>query len=182
MNNTPQSKNFFLISFLPSLVYWYMEEHYSLSIALIAGIILGVLEIILEKVFTKHVHSISKLNLGLIVFLGLISFLGEDGIWFKLQPAITGVVMGVVLLWKTARDGSFIFEMMQSMPGRQLPRPLVMLLERNSGYFMLAYGCFMAFVALKLSSDMWIFFKTIGFYLASFVFFAIQIVWLRKSV
>lgn len=175
------SKNFFLISFLPALAYWYLEENYSLQIALAGGMILAIAEIVIEKIFTKHIHSISKLNFFLILFLGLISFLGDEGIWFKLQPFFTGILMGLVLIVKTVRGGSFMHEMMMAMQRPMPPFELIRKIENHSGYFMLTYGLFMGYVAFKLSTEQWLFFKTLGFYIAFLVFFAGEVVYMRKT-
>ena len=93
-------KNFFLISFLPAIAYWYLEENYPIRIAIAGGLALSILELTLEYIFTKHLHSLSKFNFGLILFLGGLSLLGDEGIWFKLQPAITGIVIAIFLLVK----------------------------------------------------------------------------------
>ena len=33
-----EKKNFFLISFLPAILYWYLEENYPVKIAVIGGL------------------------------------------------------------------------------------------------------------------------------------------------
>ena len=48
------SKPYFLLSFLPAVAYWYLETYYTLEVALIGGILLGVIEMVLEKKFTGH--------------------------------------------------------------------------------------------------------------------------------
>ena len=175
-------KQFFLISFLPAIAYWYLEENYSLQIALIGGSALAVVEITLEKIFTKHVHSISKFNFYLIVVLGAIAFIGNEGIWFKLQPFFTGIFMGGYLLFRVLTGTGLMVETMESM-GREIPdKDAFKSLERDLGVFMILYGIFMAFVAFKLSTSQWTFFKTIGFYIVSIFFFIVEMVILRRKV
>ena len=89
--NQPARKTppYFLMSFIPAVAYWILESNFSLEIALIGGIILGVLEMIVEKKFSGHVHTLSKVNLSLIVVLGVISLIAKEGVWFKLQPTFT---------------------------------------------------------------------------------------------
>lgn len=175
-------KQFFLISFLPALAYWYLEENYDLQTALIGGVGLALLEITLEKVFTKHVHSISKFNFYLIAVLGAIAFIGQEGIWFKLQPFFTGILMGTYLLFRVIRGNGLMIETMESM-GREIPdKEAFHSLERDLAIFMIAYGIFMAFVAIYLTTSQWTFFKTIGFYISSFLFFGVEMVILRKKI
>ena len=175
-------KQFFLISFLPAIAYWYLEENYDLQTALIGGTALALLEITLEKIFTKHVHTISKFNFYLIVVLGAIAFIGSEGIWFKLQPFFTGLFMGGYLLFRALRGNGLMVETMESM-GRDIPdKEAFKSLERDLGVFMMAYGIFMAYVAFNLSTSQWTFFKTIGFYIVSVFFFIIEMVILRRKI
>lgn len=176
-----KQKNFFLISFIPAIAYWYLEENYTLQIALIGGLFLSVLEISLEKIFTAHVHSLSKMNFFLILFLGLLSLLAQEGIWFKLQPMFTGVILFLVFMFKKYRGGSFLLEMASSMPN-QLPDFILKKLEFHMAIFLGLYGVFMGWVALSLETDRWLFFKTVGFYIAFFIFMILEMIVTRKSI
>ncbi len=175
-------KQFFLMSFLPAMAYWYLEARFPLKIALAGGFCLALLEIILEKVFTKHVHALSKFNFFLIVFLGAISFGEEDGLWFKLQPCFTGLGIGVYLLVRLYRGKSLMNEMLASM-GKESPlEGLMEQVEVHLGIFFIAYGLFMAAIALFTPTGTWLFFKTAGFYLATFIFFIGEFIYLRLKI
>lgn len=175
------SKHFFLISFLPAIAYWYLEENYSLKIALIGGVILSLVEITLEKIFTSHVHKISFFNFLLILFLGLLSFLGDDGIWFKLQPAFTGVFMGTYFIYHSYKNQSLMLEMMQSMNHSRIPpEKLLLFMEKWLGIFVFFYGLGMAMIAFFCETSIWLFWKTGGFYLSSIVFFLIVMIYVRS--
>ena len=178
------SKNFFLISFLPAIAYWYLEENYPIRIAVTGGLLLAVLEISLEKYFTKHVHGISKFNFFLLLLLGGLSLLGDEGLWFKLQPFFTGVIMGAYLLFKLWKGTGLMEEMMLAMmeETRRPPPFIIRILELHSSIFFLLYGIFMGYVALYWSSDRWIFFKTAGFYIAFFGFFIVELVYIRLKM
>ena len=178
------SKNFFLISFLPAIAYWYLEENYPIRIAVTGGLLLAVLEISLEKYFTKHVHGISKFNFFLLLLLGGLSLLGDEGLWFKLQPFFTGVIMGAYLLFKLWKGTGLMEEMMLAMmeETRRPPPFIIRILELHSSIFFLLYGIFMGYVALYWSSDRWIFFKTAGFYIAFFSFFIVELVYIRLKM
>lgn len=175
--NSKQNK-FFLISFIPALAYWYLEANYSLKVALLGGVALALIELALEYILFKHTHLISRINFGLILILGGISFLGEDGIWFKLQPMMTGVGMGLFLMWSSLSGRSIMFTMMSEI-GNTPPKSIVQKLELHMGIFMFLYGCFMAYVALNLSTDQWVFWKTGGFYIVTLVFMGLEFVYMR---
>jgi intracellular septation protein len=175
-------KHFFLISFLPAAAYWYLEENYSLQIALAGGLILALVEISLEWIFTRHVHTISKFNFFLIVILGGIALIASEGIWFKLQPFFTGLLMGGYLLYRYLRDESMMYDMIQSMNDHPPPKPMVEFMERNIAVFLILYGIFMAFIAVYASTDQWLFFKTGGFYAITLVFFILQMIYIRRRI
>jgi intracellular septation protein len=179
----PKSKNIFLLSFLPALAYWYLEANYPIHIAVMGGVGLAVLEVSLEYIFFKHVHTLSKFNFYLLTFLGGLSLLGDEGIWFKLQPAISGWVMGGFLLFKRLRGQGMMLEMMESMnPNKMPPKIIIDIIEKHFAIMIIVYGTWMAFVATMLDTDLWLFFKTIGFYLIFFVFMIGEMFYLRRVI
>jgi len=175
-------KYFLWASFLPAIAYWYLEENYTLQIALIGGLILAVVEMSLEWIFTKHIHTLSKFNFYLILILGGISLIANEGIWFKLQPFFTGLLMGGYLLYRIWKKESLMVEMMKSMHSQSMPDEIIIFIERNMSVFLISYGFFMGFIALNLPTDTWLFFKTGGFYIVTIIFFIIQMVFIRKRI
>jgi intracellular septation protein len=176
------SKNFFLISFLPAIAYWYLEENYSLQIAIIGGLGLAVLEIVLEKIFTKHVHSLSKFNLILLLLLGGLSLLGDEGIWFKLQPFFTGLGICFFLIYKLIRGNGMLYEMIENLNNfKELPpKEIIISLEKHLTVFFLIYSIWMGYLAVYMDTKYWIFFKTIGLYICFGVFFIIEFFLMRS--
>lgn len=172
---------FFILSFIPALAYWLIEIFYSEQQALMAGVILAVLEVSLEKIFTKKVHSLSILNGSLMFILGGMGYFFKEGILFKLQPTFTGVIFFIALFFKTKRGESFFLEILEEM-GRNVPPLFVKETEKNLGFFMLIYGLLMAFIAFYFSTGIWLFFKTGGFYIASFLFILGNTFYLRKRL
>lgn len=177
-----KQKNFFLISFLPAIAYWYLEENYSLQIALIGGLILAVLEMTLEWLFTKHIHTLSKFNFFLILILGSIALIAKEGIWFKLQPAFTGVLMGGYLLYRCLKSKGLMLEMMEQMNNKNMNPIVISILEKNVAIFLILYGLFMVPIAFMASTSKWLFFKTAGFYIATLVFFIMNMLYIRRKL
>lgn len=185
--NSQKSKNksspFFLFSFIPAVIYWYLESRYPLKIALLGGCALAIVELFLEKIFLKKVHKISLFNFFLILFLGGLSLLSDSGIMFKLQPTISGLIMGSVLFVLNIKNRSIMVEMMQEMsPNQSLPEPILKYIEKRLSLFLIVYAILMAFITFQFDTDTWLFFKTIGFYIASFIFFIFLFLMIRKKV
>lgn len=175
-------KQFFWASFLPAIAYWYLEANYSLEIALTGGLLLSVLEMALEWFFTKHIHTLSKFNFFLILILGAIALIAHEGIWFKLQPCFTGLIMGSYLFYKNRKNESLMYEMMMAMKNDNMSKEVLFFLEKNLSIFLIIYGFFMAGIAILASTDTWLFFKTIGFYIISILFFAVQLFYLKRKM
>jgi intracellular septation protein len=161
------SAPYFLLSFIPAAAYWLLETYTSLEIALIGGIVLGLIEMIAEKYFTGHVHTLSKLNISLVVGLGVISLAAREGVWFKLQPTLTGLAIGGYLLFQKLRGHSLMLDMLSDMKQKApLPPEAYRVMEWHMCVFLFAFAVWMAHVAVNTSTANWLFWKTGGFYIA----------------
>lgn len=180
MNKSQQNK-FFLISFIPAVAYWYLEANYSLKVALIGGIGLAILELALEYILFKHTHKMSQINFGLIVFLGGLSLLGDEGIWFKLQPMFTGYIVGGFLLFKNVLGNSLMWEMIQEFNENPPPESLIATMEKHMSVLLICYGTFMGYVAWQMTTDQWLFFRTIGFYIVFAIFMIFELIYIRRK-
>ena len=180
--NTPKKGKapYFLLSFIPAVAYWLLETYTTLEIALIGGIVLGIIEMILEKYFTGYVHTLSKVNISLIVILGVISLLAKEGVWFRLQPTFTGVGVAGFLIYKKLQGHSLMLDMIKDM-GQipPLPEATYKLMEWHLTLFLLGFAAFMAKIAIYESTGTWIFWKTGGFYIAFGGFMAVEMIYLR---
>jgi intracellular septation protein len=180
---TKQRHNKFLFfSFIPAIGYWILESNYSIEIAAAGGFLLAILEVSFEKLFLKHIHTVSKFNFVLITGLALMSFMLKEGIWFKLQPFFTGLFMGSFLLWFTLyKKDSLMYEMVKEVQGAKLDKKYLIFLEMWMGYFILSYGLFMAYIALTQETSTWLFFKTGGFYISFIVFYIMINLYYKKK-
>ena len=178
MNNG--QKPYFLLSFLPAVAYWYLETYYTLEVALIGGILLGVIEMLLEKKFTGHVHTLSKLNIALVVILGGISLIAKEGVFFKLQPTFTGLALASYLVFKKMKKQSLMVEMLSDMKQKPpLPDEIYKVMEWHMCLFLIGFAGFMAFVALKETTATWLFWKTGGFYIAFGGFMVVEMAYIQ---
>lgn len=171
---------YFLLSFIPAVAYWLLETYFTLEIALIGGIVLGVIEMLLEKYFTGHVHTLSKVNLALILILGGISLVAKEGVWFRLQPTFTGIGISCFLIYKKIQGHSLMLDMIKDMG--QVP-PLseetYKTMEWHMTLFLIAFAAWMARVAIYETTATWLFWKTGGFYLAFGAFMILEMLYMR---
>jgi intracellular septation protein len=186
--NTPRqekakTKPYFLLSFIPAAAYWLLETYSTLEVALIGGIVLGIIEMSLEKYFTGHVHTLSKVNVALIVVLGGISLFAQEGIWFKLQPTFTGVGVASFLIFKKLQGHSLMLDMIKDMgQAPPLPDSIYKTMEWHMTLFLLVFAAFMAKVAIYDSTSVWLFWKTGGFYIAFGGFMLAEMIYLKMKI
>ncbi len=174
---------FFLMSFIPAVAYWLLETYFTLEIALIGGIVLGLIEMALEKKFTGHVHTLSKLNISLIVVLGVISLIAKEGIWFKLQPTMTGIAVSCFFIYKKMKNESLIHQMLVDMKtpeNRMLPVHIYEVMEWHLCVFLFTFAIWMAWVTFKMTTAQWLFWKTGGFYIAFVPFMLVEMIYIRS--
>jgi intracellular septation protein len=173
-------KPYFLFSFLPALAYWYLETYYNLEIALFGGALLAIIEIIIEKKITGHIHSLSKFNLVLIVILGGLSLVAREGIFFKLQPTFTGLLLSSFLIFKKIKNESLLLEMLREMNQKIiLVEDLYKKMEWHLCLFLINFSLFMVWITFCQSTTVWLFWKTAGFYIASFGFMLFELAYLN---
>ena len=179
-----KSNNFFLISFLPAILYWYLESQYPVKTALIGGIALSVAEILFEKFYSGHVHQLSKFNFFLIITLGGFSLMEEDGIWFKLQPSLSLWAVAVYMGLKLKKGSGFFKEMMLEMrPDAVHPPDFIMKsMERNMVIMFGCYGVLMGVLAIWFPTSIWVFFKTAGLFVVMGIFMVIQMMLNKRAM
>ncbi len=184
MRKKQSKSNIFLISFLPAVLYWYLETKYPVKIALIGGIALSIAEIVFEKIYTGHVHQLSKFNFFLILFLGGFSLMEEDGIWFKLQPTLSLWAVSFYMGIKLKKGSGFIKEMMMDInPDSPKPPDIILRqMEINLTILFFFYGIFMAILAKWFQTAYWVFFKTAGLFIVMGVFMFFQAFWNRRAI
>jgi intracellular septation protein len=140
---------------------------------------------LLEKKFTGHVHTLSKLNISLVIVLGVISLIAKEGVWFKLQPTMTGIAVAGFFFYKKIKGESLIHQMlidMKTPPGKMLPEPVYEMMEWHLCLFLIVFAGWMAYVALHMTTTQWIFWKTGGFYVAFVPFMIIEMFFIRIKI
>ena len=165
---------FTLFSFLPAVGYAIFDWYYPPGVAAALGLGLGVLELGLEKIFTHHLHALSKINFTLLAFLAVLTWYAQDGFWFKLQPAIGSLGLAVILLWWGRQKRGVFLQMMDDLPLKEqarqnlqrVPPILWKAWERDMIIFLLVYAGVMFFLA-SFNARLWALGKTVGLYTAT---------------
>ena len=145
-----------------------------------------------------------KLLLNLIIItliiLSIIIFIYKFKFNENLLTYITGILIfypvcfvnnpvHVILMGVTMHFSQYLYLTNKVFNGRKLKRENTINKNNYLNYFIITvavYGIFMALIAIYTSTDTWLFFKTIGFYLVFIVFGVFELIFqkirLRKQI
>jgi len=169
---------------LPIIAFTVIEHSYGIIAGLIAGMLFGLGEIIYEYVTVKKVSTITWIGNGLILGLGGISLVFNEGIWFKLQPAILEFGFFVFLLGSWLMKKPFLKLMIE----KQNPEAPDFVKAQLSGmtlrlsFFMLAHALLATWAALYWTTEAWVFLKGIGLTVSMVIYMALEILWARLKL
>lgn len=179
-----QALALFFGGLLPIIAFTVIEEKYGIIAGLIAGMVFGVGEIIYEYVTVKKVSTITWIGNGLILGLGGISLVFNEGIWFKLQPAILEYGFFVFLIGSWVMKKPFLKLMIE----KQNPDAPDFVKARLSGmtlrlsFFMLAHALLATWAAFYWTTEAWVFLKGIGLTVSMVIYMALEILWARQKL
>ena len=184
MTSSGNKKNALALFFgglLPIIAFTVIEESYGIIAGLVAGMVFGVGEIIYEWVTVRKVSMITWTSNGLILGLGGISLIFNEGLWFKLQPAILEFGFFIFLL------GSWIMKkpFLQLMIEKQNPDAPDFVKAQLSGmtfrlsFFMLVHALIATWAAFYWSTEAWVMLKGIGLTVSMVVYMVFEILWAR---
>lgn len=150
-----------LFSLLPVFGYLALDFYFPVRAAVVGGVILASLEIIWEKWKHKKVSRFSLFNFWAITLFGIVSWEENNGLWFKLAPALISVVFGLVWRWKL-KSKPLLYSMLEEM-GRPLP-PLTIWgkMEYRLAWAFTCYGLACIPFALWGSTGIWAAMKGFG--------------------
>jgi intracellular septation protein len=183
-------RSLLLAGLLPVIAYTLVEEYFGTLWGLVAGMTLGVGEILSEWRTQGRVETITWSGNGLILGKGLISLFTGDGLWFKLQPAMIEVATAIFLMGSVLLKKPFM-ALMAAKQGMLDPlppeiRPLMVKsftgLTFRIGIFFLAHSILATFAAIYWSTSSWALLKGIGFTVSMFVYMAVEIFLLRLHI
>jgi len=173
-------RSLFLGGILPLVIFTLVEEYYGTLWGLVVGMAFGVGEIIVEKWRMGKVDTVTWIGNGALLVLGSISLISQEGIWFKLQPALLEFAMAGLFLGSVILGKPFLVMMAdkQNLWSRvpEAARPGVRDAFRGftlrAGIFLLAHAVLATWAAFAWSTRAWMLLKGVGF-TGSFIVYAI---------
>jgi intracellular septation protein len=177
---------------LPVIVFTGVETLYGTFWGLVAGMVFGAGEILYEWIRFKKVDPFTWGGNAMILVLGGVSLLTNEGFWFKLQPAIlevttAGVFLGSVALGKSLMAGLMRKQMAQMVGQPQVTLPpwmegLLQGITLRFGLFFLLHAALATWAALHWSTEAWAILKGVGFTVSLIAYGVAEAVLLRYRI
>lgn len=175
---------FFFAGLLPVIAFTIIEEKYGVVAGLIAGMVFGGGEIIYELVRYRKVAMMTWFGNGLLLALGAVSLIFNEGLWFKLQPALVEGAFALAL-WGSCLKKKPLLVWLGEKQGQQFP-PLVR--ERLAGVtfrvglFFAIHTGLAVWAALYWDTTEWALLKGVGLTVSFVVYLVAEMLWLRRSL
>ena len=152
-------RSLLLGGFLPVVVFTIVEEKYGPLWGLVLGMIFGALEVLHEAVKYRKVELITWIGNGLLIFMGGVSLLTQDGLWFKLQPSLMEAGMALLLVGSVLVGKPFLVMMAEKQKTFERFSPPLVSVMRESfkgitwrlGFFFSVHAFLAAYAAFYWS-------------------------------
>jgi intracellular septation protein len=166
---------------LPIVAFTFIEEHYGPLWGTIAGMAFGLGELLYEKIKLKKISTITWIGNGMILGLGVISIYSQDGIWFKLQPALLEAFFAIFLWGGLILKKNFLLLMIEKQNNNfpEQLRPYFSGITFRLGLFFAAHAVIATWAALYWSTESWALLKGVGLTVSMFVYMIIEGVFIR---
>ena len=179
-----QALAFFFGGVLPLVAFTVIEDQLGTIAGIIAGMVFGIGEVLYEYFKLKKVSAITWIGNLLILVLGGISLIAEEGIWFKLQPALFEAFFALFLWGSLLLKKNFLI-LMAEKQGNPIPPILHSRfngLTFRLGLFFAGHTGLAIWSALKWTTAQWALLKGVGLTVSFIAYMAIEVVVLRYSV
>lgn len=175
---------------VPVIVFTIIEEKYGTYWGLVAGMIFGIGEILYEKFKLKKVDTITWVGNGLLLGMGAISLFTNEGVWFKLQPALIELFMAILLMGSTLMGRPFLLLMAKKQNTlSQIPESLRPIMEKQFsglnfriGLFFFAHAILATWAALHWSTRAWAILKGVGLTVSLLGYMGVEIFLMRSKM
>jgi intracellular septation protein len=183
-------KNAIIGGLLPIIAYTIVEEMYGAFYGLIAGMVLGIFEVLYEYKTQKKVETITWISNALVIGLGCISLFTNEGFWFKMQPALIEFAMAIFLMVSYFLKKPLLLELARKQGMLEKINPEQRPVFENSyrgltfriGVFFILHSFLATYAALYWSTASWALLKGVGFTGSMVVYMIVEVFLIRRKI
>lgn len=189
-NQRQTFQSLFLGGLLPIAIYTILEEKAGPLWGLCFGMGFGILEVIYEWVKYRKVETLTWVGNAVLITMGGISLITQEGIWFKLQPAILELGMTALLIGSSLYQKPFLVMMAEKQKTfEKMPDPVAAMMKNQFGgmnlrlgFFFLIHSIVAVYAAFFWSTRNWALLKGVGLTLSLLIYLFFEIFFLRKKM
>lgn len=168
---------------LPIAAFSLIEDSYGPVWGTVAGMIFGLGEIVFEKIKYKKVSTITWIGNLMILVLGGISIISQDGIWFKLQPALFEAFF-TMMLWGSLIMKKPLLIAMAEKQGTHIPpqaKPLLKGMTFRLGLFFAIHTVVATWAAFSWTTAQWAWLKGVGLMVTFGIYLGLEYLMIRMQ-
>jgi len=169
-----------LPSLLPLLVFILADEIWGSEVGIVVALVVGVAEFIFIWIRENRADKFVLADTALLVILGGVSLLLENAVFFKLKPALIGVIFCIILGFSAFSKKNILLMMSKRyMKGVEINESAVEKMRkstRNMFWIFSFHTALVTYSAFFMSERAWAFISTALFYILFGVYFAVEIV------
>ncbi len=181
---TSAALGLFFGGLLPLIAFTVIEDQYGPLWGTVAGMIFGGGEMLFEKIRYKKITPVTWIGNLMILGLGGISIVSQDGIWFKLQPALLEAFFAL-FLWGSLFAKKPLLLMMAEKQGTVIPEqmlPMIRAMTIRIGFFFALHAGLATWAAFNWSTSQWALLKGVGVTVSFLVYMTFEFLYLRRSL
>jgi intracellular septation protein A len=169
-----------LPGFIPLFAFIIADELWGTKTGLIVAIVSGVIEFAYYWIRDRKFDKFILLDTLLIVVLGLVSIVLENDVFFKIKPALIGVLMCVILGFSAFTPSNILLNMSKRyMKGVEMNDQQYQQLRKNMQvlfWLFLSYTALVCYSVWFMSKEAWAFISGGLFYILFGVYFLFELV------
>lgn len=185
MNRTELLKKL-LPGFLPLFVFIAADEIWGTEVGLIVAVVFGMGQLVFTLIREKRLDKFVLFDTGLIIVLGLVSILLENEIFFKIKPALIGVILVAILGISAFTPHNFLLGMskryMKGIEMNQVQLKQMTTSIRIMFFIFLVHTALVFYSAFYMSKEAWAFISGGLFYILFGVYFAYEFIRTKLKV
>lgn len=175
---------FFFGGLLPVIAFTVIEEMYGPYWGTVAGIVFSCGEMFYEKLKFGKVSKMTLVGSLLIIVLGGVSLISQDGIWFKLQPAILEILFAFFFWGSVLLKKNFLVAMAekQGNPVPDIAKPFFNGISIRIGFFFSFHAVLATWAAFAWSTAAWAVLKGVGLTVSFVAYILLEVMFLRARL
>lgn len=174
-----------LPGFIPLFAFIIADELWGTKIGLLVAIASGIIELAYYWINDRKFDKFILLDTILIIVLGVVSIVLENDVFFKIKPALIGILMCAVLGVSVYTPSNFLFSMSKRyMKGIEFSDHQYQLMKKNMRvlfWLFVAYTILVFYSVWFMSNEAWAFISGGLFYILFGVYFVFEFVKNRIS-